>query len=386
MRQNRGMAGKPSRIAAVDCLRGLAIVLMAIDHIRDFVHAGAMTGSPTDLSRASAIVFLTRWITHFCAPTFAFTAGMGACFWLDRGHTRPQLSRFLWTRGVWLILLELTVMRFAYYFNWTNRYPILLLVFWSLGASMVLLAALIYLPIPVLATLSLATIALHNAITPPASLRLLFQPAAMQLGGATLFFGYPVLPWLAVVAAGYCCGRLYRLDPERRRRILIRMGAGATIAFLVIRALNHYGDPSHWSGPRFALSFLNVTKYPPSLDFLLMTLGPALILLAIFERHAPAVLVTFGRAPLFFFVAHFYLAHAISVALAYVRYGAAASGFIWNPPPSMGAPRGLFPAGYGYPLWTVYVVWIFVVVALYPLCGRWAAWKATRRHWWLSYL
>jgi uncharacterized membrane protein len=380
------MAGKPARIAAVDALRGLAIVLMAIDHIRDFVHAAAMTGSPTDLSRASTAVFLTRWITHFCAPAFAFTAGMGACFWLDRGHTRPQLSRFLATRGLWLILLELTVMRFAYYFNWTDRYPILLLVLWSLGAGMVLLAALIYLPLPVLAGLSVATIALHNAISPAGPARLLFQPGAVQLGGATVFFGYPVLPWLAVIAAGYCCGSLYRLDPGRRRRILLQLGVAATAAFLAIRALNGYGDPSHWSGPRFALSFLNVTKYPPSLDFLLMTLGPALIVLAVFERRAPAVLVTFGRAPLFFFVAHFYLAHAISVALAYVRYGAAASAFVWNPPPSMGAPRGLFPAGYGYPLWAVFAVWIFVIVALYPLCRRWAAWKATRRYWWLSYL
>ena len=361
------MAGKPSRIAAVDALRGLAIVLMAIDHIRDFIHAAAMTGSPTDLSRASAILFLTRWITHLCAPAFAFTAGLGACFWLDRGHTRPQLSRFLATRGVWLIFLELTVMRFAYYFNWTNRYPILLLVFWSLGAGMVAMAVLIYLPIPVLAALSLATIALHNAVTPPAFARFLLQPAAAPFHGATFFFGYPVLPWLAVMAAGYCCGRLYRLEADRRRRILIGMGAAAIAAFVGIRALNGYGDPSHWSGPRFVLSFLNVTKYPPSLDFLLMTLGPALLLLAAFDRRAPAVLVTFGRAPLFFFIAHFYLAHAISVALAYVRYGAAASPFIWNPPPSMGAPRGLFPAGYGYPLWTVYAVWIFVVLALYPL-------------------
>src|SRR3954471_24398260 len=166
LRQNREMAGRPSRIAAVDALRGLAIVLMAIDHIRDFVHAAAMTGSPTDLSRASTAVFLTRWITHFCAPAFAFTAGMGACFWLDRGHTRPQLSRFLATRGLWLILLELTLMRFGYYFNWTDRYPILLLVFWSRGAGLVLLAALIYLPLPVLAGLSVVTIALHNAISP----------------------------------------------------------------------------------------------------------------------------------------------------------------------------------------------------------------------------
>jgi uncharacterized membrane protein len=380
------MAAKPSRIASVDALRGLAIVLMAIDHIRDFIHAAAMTGSPTDLSRASAVLFFTRWITHFCAPAFAFTAGMGACLWLDRGHTRPQLSRFLWTRGVWLILLELTVMRFAYYFTWTNRYPILLLVFWSLGVSMVAMAVLIYLPTPVLACLSVATIALHNAITPPAFARFLFQPAAARLAGAIFVFGYPVLPWLAVVSAGYCCARVYRLEPQKRSRILFALGAGATAAFLAIRALNGYGDPSHWSGPRYALSFLNVTKYPPSLDFLLMTLGPALIALAVFDRHAPAVLVTFGRAPLFFFVAHFYLAHAISVALAYVRYGGAASAFIWNPPPSMGAPRGLFPDGYGYPLWTAYVVWIVVVLALYPLCKRWAAWKASRRHWWLSYL
>jgi uncharacterized membrane protein len=235
--------GGMSRIRAVDALRGLAIVLMAIDHIRDFFHAGAMTFSPTDLTRTTALIFFTRWITHFCAPVFAFTAGMGAFFWLDRGRTRAQLARFLWTRGVWLILLEVTVMRLAYYFTWSSKYPILLLVFWSLGASMVAMAALIWLPMGALAALSIGTIALHNAF----GKGLLFRPGIFQLGGVTFFAGYPIVPWLAVVAAGFCCARVYRLDAERRRRILLRLGLGLTAAFVVIRAIDKYGDPAPWT-------------------------------------------------------------------------------------------------------------------------------------------
>lgn len=393
-RHNRTMSPpKRSRIAAVDALRGLIIVLMAIDHIRDFFHAGAMVSSPTNLSTATAAVFLTRWITHFCAPVFAFTAGMGAFFWLERGHTKAQLSRFLWTRGLWLIFLELTVMRVAYYFAWTERYPILLLVFWSLGASMIVLAALVHLPVRALAAFSMAVIALHNLLDPVrggALWTLLHSPGAFRFAGAVFAVGYPLIPWFAVMAAGYCSAAIFRLDPLVRRRLLVRIALLLIAAFVVIRAMNRYGDPVPWTAQKSSLftlfSFLNTTKYPPSLDFLLMTLGPSLLLLACLDARAPAFLITIGRAPLFFFVAHFYLIHALSVVFAYIRYGSSASRFIWNPPPSMGAPPGLFPSGYGYPLWVVYAVWVAVVLMLFPLCRRWAAWKASRRHWWLSYL
>lgn len=393
---------KAGRVAAVDALRGLVIALMAIDHIRDYFHAAAMAFPPTDLSQATVAIFMTRWITHFCAPVFAFTAGMGAWFWLERGHTKAQLSRFLWTRGVWLIFLELTAMRLAYYFQWTRAYPVFLLVFWSLGASMAILAALIHLPFRLLAALSVATIALHNLLDgvrapqsgPAAAVwTILHQPGAFSFAGRVYLALYSLVPWFAVVAAGFCCGRLFRLERPARRRAWLRIGLAMTAAFFLLRAINRYGDPAPWTAQKSAiftgLSFLNCAKYPPSLDFLLMTLGPALIVLAWLDARPPrwtTLAVTLGRAPLFFFVVHFYLAHALAVTFAYLRYGRAASAFEWGPPPSMGAPRSLFPPDYGYGLWVVYVVWLAVLLALYPLCRRWAAWKATRRHWWLSYL
>jgi uncharacterized membrane protein len=388
---------KIPRVTAVDALRGLIIALMAIDHIRDFFHSGAMDFNPVDLARTTTGIFLTRWITHFCAPVFALTAGMGAWFWLERGHTKAQLSRFLWTRGLWLIFLELTAMRLAVYFQWSRAYPVLLLVFWSLGGSMIVLAALVHLPFRLLAVLGIASIALHNLLdgvrSPSPLWTLLHRPGAFPLAGYVIAVPYSLLPWAGVVIAGFCCGRLFRLDPAPRQRTLRALGLAMTAAFLVLRAIDRYGDPAPWTARKSALftalSFLNCTKYPPSLDFLLMTLGPALVLLAWLDADPPrwsSFAVTLGRAPLFFYVAHFFLVHALAVAFAYARYGRAAAAFEWGPPPSMGAPRSLFPADYGYDLWVVYAVWIGVLLALYPLCRRWAAWKATRRHWWLSYL
>jgi uncharacterized membrane protein len=372
------------------------MVIMALDHIRDFLHRGAMSFSPTDLTRTTTLLFFTRWITHFCAPVFMFTAGLGAFFWWRHGRTRAQLSRFLLTRGLWLIVLELTVMRFAYQFNFSTRIPVLLVVLWALGGAMIAMAALVWLPERWLAILSIAAIALHNFLDPIRAARfgtasglwnIVHEPGAFRIGGAVVVVAYPLVPWIAVMAAGFCCGRIFQMDPPRRRRILFTIGAAATAAFLLLRGLNGYGDPS----PRSAgvLSFLNTTKYPPSLDFLLMTLGPALLLLAWFDRRtfAPAnPLVIFGRVPLFYFVAHFYAARIAAALLTLVHYGSAAARFIFQPPPSMGGPRALFPPDYGYDLWMTYLAWMLIVVSLYPACRWFAGMKARRRNWWLSYL
>jgi uncharacterized membrane protein len=303
---------------------------------------------------------------------------------------------------LWLIVLEVTVMRLAYNFDLSQRYPILLLVLWALGACMVGLAILVWLPIQVLAVLSLAAIALHNSLDNVSAAQfgsaaglwnLLHQPGAFSLAGATIIVAYPLVPWIAVMALGFCTGPVFLMDQAVRRRRLAMVGAAATLGFVVIRALNGYGDPVPWAtqhSPGYtALSFLNTTKYPPSLDFLLMTLGPALLALAWFDRPGvkpPNALVVFGRVPLFYFVLHFYAAHAAAVLLALLKYGRGALAFAFHPVPSMGGPRELFPPQFGYDLWVAYLVWGLIVLALYPACRWFAEIKAKRRDWWLSYL
>jgi uncharacterized membrane protein len=392
-----------SRLQSLDALRGSVMILMALDHVRDFFHIGAMSFSPTDLTKTTPILFFMRWITHFCLPVFMFAAGTGAFLWWRQGnHSKQELSRFLWTRGLWFILLELTVMRFSYNFNFSMRFPIFLLVLWIFGICMMGLAALIHLPLRALVVLSGAVIVLHNCLDPINASwfgsgawiwNILHQPGFFSFAGMMILVSYTFLPWIAVISIGFCFGHVLMLEPSMRRRITMKIGIASTIAFVVIRAVNLYGDPAPWSHQKSAvftlLSFLNCTKYPGSLDFLLMTLGPALLLLAYFDRFtlkATNPLIVFGRVPLFYFVIHFYVIHALAVLLACLRYGKAALSFMFNPPPSMGGPQQLFPPNFGYSLWTVYAVWIAVVLSLYPLCRWYPKVKSTRRNWWLSYL
>jgi uncharacterized membrane protein len=323
------------------------MIIMALDHVRDFIHHGAVTFQPTDLTRTTPILFFTRWVTHICAPTFVFTAGLAAFFWWQRGKTKGQLSTFLLTRGFWLVVLELTVMRLAYNFSLSQEYPFLLLVLWVLGLSMMALALLVWLPVPVLATLSVATIVLHNVLDSVTAAQmgsaapvwnLLHQVGAFPFAGGLFIVGYPLVPWFAVMSLGFCCGRIFQMQPQRRRRYLWSIGAAATLAFVVLRALNGYGDPSEWSAQKSTtftlLSFLNTSKYPPSLIFLLMTLGPALLFIAWFDRREWKVsnpLIVFGRTPLFYFVLHFFAAHLAAVILSFVRYGSAAWSYVFSP-------------------------------------------------------
>lgn len=395
------IAPSTGRIQSVDALRGAIMILMAVDHVRDFINSAAMSFSPTDLTRTTAALFFTRWITHFCAPVFAFTAGIGAFLWLSHGRTKAQLSRFLLSRGLWLVILELTLVRWIFFFEIRFKGELVfLLVFWMLGLCMMILAALVHLPTRVLAVVSLVAIAGHNLLDPIAAARfgraagiwkILHQPGFFSLLGAQFDAPYSLLPWFAVMAAGYCFGAVFLWEPARRQRFLLRLGFGLTIAFVLLRAWNVYGDPAPWSPQSSAvftaLSFLNCTKYPPSLDFLLMTLGPAIAALAWLERirfspHNP--LIVFGRVPFFYFVTHIALIHLVAVVLGFLRYGA--QSFLLVPAPSMGGPSKMFPPGYGYSLWVVYVVWLGVVAALYPLCRWFADLKQRKRSWWLSYL
>lgn len=376
------------RLSSLDALRGLIMIVMALDHTREFFHDGAMSFSPEDLSKTTPLLFFTRWITHICAPVFMFTAGAAAFLWLARGHTKGQLSSFLWKRGLWLALLEITALRFAISFDLFSG-PIILSVLWALGLSMIVLAPLIHLPIRVLTVISLATIILHNfadAWRPQSVLwNVLHRLAAFPLGGLTVITAYPLIPWFAVMALGFCFGTILKNEPAVRQRITLRLGLATTAAFVALRLLNLYGDPSPWTTG--LLSFLRTSKYPPSLLYLLMTLGPALLLLSYLdrrERTLPNPFIVFGRVPLFFFLLHFYVLHLLTYPFALVKYGQAA--FTLQASPAMGGNAAAFPAAYGYDLLTVYAIWVGVVVGLYPVCLWFARYKERNRGWWLSYL
>lgn len=386
-----------ARQPSIDALRGLIMIIMALDHVRDFFHQQAMTFQPEDLARTTPAIFLTRWITHFCAPVFMATAGVAAFYWLHRGRTLPQLSNFLWKRGLWLVLLELTVLRFAMFFSLTSE-PVILTVLWALGWSMVALSLLVWLPVRVLAPLSIAMILLHN-LTDPLSAKqfgsfawlweILHQQGAFSVGGIVAFVGYPLIPWIFVMSAGYCFGNVMILSAEQRRRTMWQLGSLMIASFLILRGINKYGDPRPWTfadPTTTVLSFLRCNKYPPSLDFLLMTLGPALLMLALFEKCTFAKLnplLVFGRTPLFFFLVHFTIAHLLAFPLAALRYGHVE--FLLHPLPSMGGDAKLYPPGYGYSLGGVYLIWITVVLMLYPLCVWFARIKQEKDFWWLRY-
>ncbi len=392
----------PARIQSVDALRGAIMMLMAIDHIRDFVAQSAMHFLPTDLTRTTPAIFFTRWITHFCAPVFIFTAGIGAFLWMSFGrHSKTELSRFLVTRGLWLIFLEVTILRIVLLSQVSYRGNIvILLILWAIGCSMIALAVLCHLPMRVLVAVSVAIIALHNLLDPIPAQRfgsaaplweILHQQGPFRLFGLTFVIAYPILPWIGVIAAGYSVGLVFKWEASRRQQFLLRTGLTVTAVFLILRAINVYGDPARWSRQASALftvmSFLNATKYPPSLLFLCMTLGPALCALAGLDKLRFAEenpLIVFGRVPFFYYVAHLLLAHMFAIVMSFIRYGRAP--FLFLAPPSMGTSNKLFPLSYGYPLWVVYAVWIAILILLYPACLWFSRLKKRRRDWWLSYL
>jgi uncharacterized membrane protein len=373
-------------------LRGLVIVLMALDHVRDFF--GPVPYLPENLGRASAGLFLTRWVTHFCAPVFVLLAGLGAALLEARGRSRAEVCRFLWTRGLWLIVVELTVVNLSWLLVYYSNI-LILQVIWILGVSMVALAGMIWLPRWAIATLSLILIVGHNLLdgVQPSDLGTWahlwgvlharhYIPLAPGFG---LFIIYPLIPWIGVMAMGYLAGGLYRMEPDRRRRWLSGLGAALTIAFVVLRLFNVYGDPQPWAvqerGPLFTfLSFLNTTKYPASLLFLLMTLGPALWILPRLEAAGGRLarfFVLFGRVPFFFYVIHLPLVHLLATAWSQWRYGSAGWWF------SLAQP---WPASYVPTLGSTYAAWILIVLMLFPACVWFNGLKRRSRHPFLRYL
>jgi uncharacterized membrane protein len=392
-----------TRLDSVDLLRGIVMVIMALDHVRDLLHVYAKSLDPTDPSKTYTTLFFTRWITHYCAPTFVFLAGTGAFLSTARGKTKPELARFLLTRGLWLIVLELTLVRFGWFFNFDYSFTFLQVI-WAIGWSMIVLAGLIFLPTRGIAAIGLLMIFTHNLFDGVRSQSLgefrwlwvvLHETNVISpFQGMTVLFAYPLIPWIGVMAVGYAFGEILTLERERRRKVLFSLGATCILLFVALRALNVYGDPAPWSAQKSAwytfLSFLNTSKYPPSLLFLLMTLGPSIVALALFDRapdSEPSLLarpfIIFGRVPMFYYLLHVPLIHIVAIVLALIKYGRAEWLFVNWPPPDQPQPE---PPGYGYGLHVVYAVWIGVVVALYPLCRWFAGVKRRRRDAWLSYL
>jgi len=384
------------RIESIDVVRGVIMILMALDHTRDFF--GSSAANPTDMATTTAALFLTRWVTHFCAPVFFLLSGTGA-FLMRRRRSTGELSRFLVTRGLWLVFLDCVLFRFIVQFNWDYKVTILT-VLWAIGWSMVALAALVHLPTRVVGAFGLLLIAGHNlldGLKAPQFGKL--APLWNVIHGPGLLYAspehlvivaYALVPWIGVMALGYSLGALWSMEPERRRTILLRSGIGATIAFFVLRAINLYGDPSRWAAQKSAaftvLSFMNVTKYPPSLLFLLMTLGPALLFLRAVDGHVPRLLRpahTVGKVPMFYFLLHFTLIHLLAVLASAVRFGAVH--WMWESPSPDKYPITQ-PPGWPASLPVVYLCWITVVLLAYPACKWYAGVKARRTDWWLSYL
>lgn len=405
------------RVDSIDLLRGIVMVVMMLDHTRDFVHNAAFAFDPVDPTRTNVVLFFTRWITHFCAPTFVFLAGASVYLQLLRGKTKSELSKLLITRGLWLVFLELTVVRLSSFFNADLRFLAFFQVIWVIGVSMIVLAGLIRLPLSAIAAFGLGMIFLHNlldgipalqvqgfrgpgtSVPLTAKLIILFhRPGLVPIGGPNtpiILVLYPLIPWIGVMAAGYVFGSIYRFNADRRRRMLFAIGLTAIALFIVIRAINIYGDPQPWSTQKSfvytVLSFLNTQKYPPSLLYLLMTLGPSIVFLGLFDSvnfttasegvlgKLRRALITFGRVPLFFYVLQWLTAHGIAVLL-HLAFGKPVKWLFQTPLDWAPDPR------IGFNLAVVYLAWITGVLLLYPLCKWFASVKKRRRDWWLSYL
>ena len=391
-------AAKPTaiavpRIGSIDLMRGIVMIIMAIDHVRDFL--SPFPWDPTDLSKASAGLFLTRWITHYCAPTFVFLAGSSAFLYArNTGASRGALQRFLVSRGLWLVLLELTFISFGWRFDFNG---LVLQVIWAIGWSMVALAGLLYLPLPAIVGVGLVMVFGHNLLDGIHS-KDFADPAAAwgwdlfhELHFGTLASGYqilvlyPLVPWIGVMALGYGFGQVLLLPQDQRDRWMLRLGLAALALFLVLRLSQVYGDPSPWAvnprGPVYTvLSVLNVTKYPPSLLYLLMTLGTVLLLLPLLERWKGAWaqrISVFGRVPFFYYLIHLPLVHLIGVLYMKSVSSAAVVG-----PPNVPPPPGYEPS-----MLRLYLVWAVVILALYFPCRWYAGYKLRHKHyWWLSYL
>lgn len=389
---------KSGRIESIDVLRGLVMVIMALDHVRDFFHFGAFSGDPTDLETTTPILFMTRFVTHFCAPTFIFLTGTSASLY-GQNKSKKELSKFLFTRGLMLIFVEIVIMNFLWWFN--PAYEILVLqVIWAIGVCMIVLSGLIYMPVKWLIPLSFAAVFGHNlldGITTTGSgfssvfWYIIHQQQFLFSEGRMIAFVYPVLPWFAVMALGYCFGFFYHksFDAQVRKKYLLILGASILTLFLIVRGVNVYGDMTPWQHQQSFLftvfSFINVTKYPPSLLYLLITLGPIFFVLYFLDDYKSKttdVLIVFGRVPFFYYLLHVFVIHSFALIILAVR-GEDWRLMIFTQEHFTGNKM----ADYGYSLGIVYLVWILVVFFLYPFSYKYMKYKLSNKEkWWLSYL
>lgn len=386
---------KSKRVESIDLLRGIVMIIMALDHVRNYFHHDAFVYNPTDLTQTNGFLFFTRFITHYCAPVFVFLAGISAYLYGIK-RSKEELGWYLFTRGLWLVFAELFIIVLGRSFN--PSYPYFnLQVIWAIGISMIVLSVMIYMRRSLILVTGILLIAAHNLLdivhVPGNFLwSLLHEPGDFVAGHFSIFVQYPLIPWIGIISIGYYFGSLYTpvFNPGKRKTILLSVGIGAIALFIILRSANFYGDAAHWSIQKNAvfslLSFLNVTKYPPSLLYILVTLGPALIFLALAEKPMNAFtdkIAVFGRVPFFYYVIHIYLIHVFAMI------GARLSGYNWsdmiltnrvNRVPEL--------KSYGFNLLTVYLVWIALVLFLYPCCKWFDRYKrthqVTRR--WLSYL
>ena len=392
-----GVSPRRTRIESVDVLRGIIMILMALDHTRDFFGNAAV--NPTDPATTTVPLFFTRWVTHICAPGFFLLTGVGAALTLRR-LSRGELARFLFTRGLWLIFLEIVIVRdLGWQFNFDYRLTVLN-VLWALGWAMIFLSALLRLPAWMVTAIGAVMIATHNLLdgVQAASLgRLAPLWNVLHAPGVVLddsrhvvFLAYALIPWIGVTAVGYGLGEVYRWEPERRRRFLLQLGLAAVAAFLVLRTLNFYGDPRHVhaAGPPqmpYFMRFINTNKYPASLDFLLMTLGPTILLLPLAERARGKIgefFSTFGRVPMFYYLLHIPTIHFAALLVSLARQGRLEPWLFANHP-AMVPPA---PDGYRWPLLLLYAVFILVVAVLYFPCRAYARKKATDPSGWMRYI
>lgn len=394
----RANAPSPKRITSVDLLRGLIMIVMALDHVRDYFHRDAFLYDPLDLEKTSVILFFTRWVTHFCAPIFVLLAGTSA-FLSGRPKSKKELAAFLIKRGIWLVIIEETAINFSWFFNPHFTFFILGVI-WVLGLSMICLAGLIFLPRPWILAIGLAMVFGHNLLD---HIHVnnhdlggflwgaLHERKDFAIGNAHIGEAYQLIPWAGVMALGYCLGSLFTsgFDQKRRKKILLQLGIGAWILFIILRGINVYGDLRPWipqaTATRTFLSFLNFTKYPPSLDYLLVTEGFAFIFLALTENLSNRIIniiSVYGRVPMFYYILHLWLIHLVAMLVAVLQ------GYSWTDMTGFTQWIDGMPnlQGYGLPLRGVYLVWFAIVASLYPLCKKYDRYKMSHKEkWWLSY-
>jgi uncharacterized membrane protein len=374
------------RIESIDITRGLVMVIMALDHVRDFMHTTALTQSPTDLQTTTTILFMTRWVTHLCAPTFVFLSGVSAYIAFRRNNNFAENRKFLLTRGIWLVVLEFTFVNFALWYDIHFRFMIMEVIA-AIGLSFIILSFLLKVPSRIIGVIGLVIIFGHNLMqgvtmpdTPVATFlsSVLLRPSMMQISNEfSLFTAYPLIPWLGIMMAGFACGEFFEADSEKRSRIFLKIGSSSLLLFTIIRYFNDYGDPAKWTEHKSVvfslLSFVNTTKYPPSLLFILLFLGMMFVVLSISEKaksRFTSVLSVYGKVPLFYFIIHLYVIHSLMFIMLWLQ-GFHSSEFMFG-----AFKNGRPETGGGVELAAIYGIWMAVVVLMYPLCRWYARYKA----------